>query len=168
VKETVVVKVIVNVGDQNGERQATPEFVEIDLGIRPMGAEGIGDLGVVVRTRVVLGHAKEGRGRNVHESLAFGSAVEAADEGDRNAVAVDKAGDGGVDAGFPRQSQSQDLALGDGPFVPYAGKLANGEPTVVVEHGALGSEASEGSAPTTKEGEVGSGFGGRLYGVAGC
>jgi hypothetical protein len=44
--ETVIVQVVVNVGDEDGECDAPPEFLDIPLDLGPMLAQRIDDFGV--------------------------------------------------------------------------------------------------------------------------
>jgi hypothetical protein len=167
VQKAVVEQVVVDVGDEDGEGHAPPQLLDVRLSGGAMDAQGVDDLRVVVLTGIGGLRAENRSGRRVEQPASVVRPVETTDERHGDTLAVNQARLRGVNSGVPCEVHREDLAFGHCAFVGHAGELANGEPTLFVDHCAFRSQPAErGSAPA-KVREVGLGFAVGLEGSTG-
>src|SRR5665213_2585601 len=120
---------------------------------RAVNADGIDDLGVGMLPRVPAFHAQHRGGGYIHDASAT-LPVEAADQRDLRAVAIDQPRAGGIDARVFRQLQREHLAFGDSPLIGNARKLADRQ-LAVVDDRAFGTQAAERCTAPAQISEVG-------------
>src|SRR5271154_3132053 len=141
-KKAMIMQMVINVVDEDGEGHSAPELLDISLGVCSMLTDCIDDFGVGVFGGLTYVHAKQCCRGDVHESAPGGS-IESTNQRDRDPVAVDQSCRRRIDAGSLGELHRQDLAPGDRPFIINAGKLANVKSALFVDDGTLGSQPAQ-------------------------
>ena len=67
VEESMIVQVIVHVGDEDRKGHAPPKFLNVGLRRGPIHPQGVDDFGIAVFLGANGLNAKERRGRHVHD-----------------------------------------------------------------------------------------------------
>ncbi len=141
-EESMIVQVIVDVGDEDRISHAPPEFLNVGLGRGSVHAQGVHDFGVGVFLGAGI-DTEQRRGRHIHQASAIERAVKPANQRHGHPVAVYETRLGRGDAGGLGHRHRQHLALGDRTFVPHTRKFSNRQHAVVIDHGAFRAQAAE-------------------------
>src|ERR1700682_4755446 len=115
-KKAMIVQVIVNVINKDGEGDSAPQLLDIGLGVCSMLTYCVDDFGVGMFCGCSDVHTEQCCGGDVHES-PLGSTIESTNESDGNTVAVNEPCLGSVDPRHLSQLHRQDLALGNGTLI---------------------------------------------------
>src|SRR5258707_14609743 len=111
-QEAVVVQVIVDVRDENGEGDAAPQLLDVLLRGRAEDADGVDHLGVRVLGVPTGGGPHERGGGEIHQTFAI-NAVEAADGRPGDALASPNPAARRPDGGGGGWRQAEDPRLRD-------------------------------------------------------
>src|SRR5271156_5994030 len=152
-KKPMIVQVIINIVNQDGEGDSAPKLFDIGLCVRSMLTYCIDNFGVGMFSGCCDVHTKQSCGGDVHES-PLGSPIESTNESDGGTVAIDEPCLWGIDPRRLGQLHRQDFALGNGTLILDARKLANAERAISVDHRAFWPKPSQRSSSTTKVSKV--------------
>src|ERR1700722_6320745 len=152
-KKPMIVQVIINIVNENGESDSAPKLFDIGLCVRSVLTYCIDNFGVGMFCGCSDVHTKYCCCGDVHES-PLGSPIESTNESDGDTVAVDELCLRSIDPCRLSQLHRQDLALGDGPLIPDARKLANAERAIRVDDRAFWSKPAKRSSSTAKISKV--------------
>src|ERR1039457_4187769 len=152
-KKAMIVQVIVNVVNKDGEGDSAPKLLDIGLRVCSMLTYCIDNFGVGMFCGPTDVHTEQCCGRDVHES-PLGSTIESTNESDGDTVAVNEPCLGSIDPCCLSELHRQDLALGDSPLILDARKLTNAESAVIVDDRAFGSQTPQRSSSAAKVSKV--------------
>ena len=164
-QEAVVLQVVIHVGDEQVEDEASPQLLQVGGGVECMAANDFGDLQIA--SFIIPRGLQHGGRRLVGNAPAIRLSVEAVDEGDGNVCQLHDSRFSDPDAGTLGQFQGQHFATCDASGVANAGKLADGQTAVLVHQGAFGAHATQGCAPALQVAQVFVGLVSALDGMAG-
>ena len=164
-QEAVIAQMIVDIGDEDGEGDAPPEFLDIRLRRRTMHAQRIDDLGIGMLAGFRDFDAEHRRGGDIHEPATGQDMIEAPNQGDGAALALNQAGFGGIDPRGSREPQREDLAFGDGAVVANDREFPDRQPSVVIHHRTVRAQSAQGGRSATEIAQILGRFGMRFHGM---
>src|ERR1700676_3755398 len=115
-KKAMIVQMIINIVNEDGEGDSAPKLFDIDLCVCSMLTYCIDNFGVGMFCGRSNVHTKQCCCGDVHES-PLGSTIESTNESDGDAFAVDEACLRSIDPRRLSQLHRTDLALGKGPLI---------------------------------------------------
>ena len=86
VKETMIVEMVVHIGDKDGECDSAPKLFDVRLGIGAVLADGIDNFSVGVLGSATSLFPEQSRSRNIHQPALF-DPVESANQSDGHSIA---------------------------------------------------------------------------------
>src|SRR5208283_1015219 len=137
-KKAMIVQVIVNVVNKDGEGDSAPKLFDIGLGVGSMLTYCIDNFGVGMFRGCSDVHTEQCCGGDVHES-PLGSTIESTNESDGDTVAVDEPCLRSIDPRRLGELHRRNLSLGNGPLILDARKLTNAERAISVDDRAFWS-----------------------------
>src|SRR5882757_9103511 len=152
-KKPMIVQVIINIVNKDGEGDSAPKLFDIGLRVCSVLTYCIDNFGVGMFCGCSDVHTKQCCGGDVHES-PFGSPIESTNESDGDPVAVDEPCLRSIDPRRLGQLHRQDLALGNGTLILDARKLADAERAISVDDRAFWSKPPQRSPSTAKVSKV--------------
>src|SRR6266478_3505133 len=141
-KKTMIVQVIINIVNEDGEGDSAPKLFDIGLCVGSMLTYCIDNFGVGMFCGCSDVHTKQCCGGDVHES-PLGSPIESTNESDGDTIAVDEPCLRSIDPRRLSQLHRQNLALGNSALILDARKFANAERAISVDDRAFRSKASQ-------------------------
>src|SRR6266403_3747774 len=152
-KKAMIVQVIINVVDKDGEGDSAPKLLDIGLDVCSMLTYCVDDFGVGMFCGATDVHTEQCCGGDIHEP-SLGSTIESTNESDGDTVAVNEPCLGSIDPCSLGELQRQDLALGDSPLILDARKLTNAKSAIFVDDRAFGSQTPQRSSSAAKVSKV--------------
>src|ERR1700691_12388 len=152
-KKPMIVQVIINIVNEDGEGDSAPKLFDIGLWGCSMLTYRIDNFGVGMFCGCFHVHTRQSCGGDVHES-PLRSPIESTNESDGDPVAVDEPRLRSIDPRRLSQLHRQDLALGNGTLVLDARKLANAKRAISVDDRAFWSKPTQRSPSTAKVSKV--------------
>src|ERR1700722_17983601 len=123
-KKPMIVQVIINIVNEDGEGDSAPKLFDIGLCVGSMLTYCVDNFGVGMFCGCSDVHTKQCCGGDVRES-PLGGTVESTNQSDGDTVAVDEPCLRSIDPRRLSQLHRQDLALGNGTLILDARTLAN-------------------------------------------
>ena len=153
-KKSMVAQVIIHISNQDEKSHAPSKLLQVELNLNTVDPQGIDHLGVMMFPRISRISSQKRCRRYIRNSPAVIRPVKSPDQRDRQAVTVHQPGFRYPQSGCLCKLHGEYLVFGHRPFIFHAGKLANGQPTIIINDCAFWAHASKGGAASAQIGKI--------------